>query len=239
MFDLYTYDVEFENSYSSDNEGFEKSKEECMDYIKKYNGTGHSYFGEYRGGTVSVVCNETDETVYKEDIPDIDLDQIAQDEDLEVVWTTSGRNGYPENTHEALIGFDDFGQAERVAKRYGMEIMIFEQRDGWNLYYRTGRTAYGPIEVTSEDYGPDYQSFGPGVQQYYEDQVKPALSDCETFDELCELVEQQKKTCDAIKDLGENEMVLTYCGDYYDTVDRYAMSVHIDSKTTVIGVIRY
>lgn len=38
----------------------------CLDYIKAYNGTNESYFEDYKGGTVSIYCNETEEDVYTE-----------------------------------------------------------------------------------------------------------------------------------------------------------------------------
>jgi hypothetical protein len=59
-----TYDVCFNNEIASNNKGFALSFEECKDYIDFYNGTLVSYFADYRGGTVSIVCRETDETVY-------------------------------------------------------------------------------------------------------------------------------------------------------------------------------
>jgi hypothetical protein len=61
-----TYDVNFDDDSSSNSKGFYWTKEQCMDYIEIYNGTEHSYFKDYKGGTVSIVCNETGETVYEE-----------------------------------------------------------------------------------------------------------------------------------------------------------------------------
>ena len=64
-----TYDVYFNDYSNSNNKGFEMSKQECIDYIKMYNGTNESYFEDYKeGGTVSVICNETGETVYEEEV---------------------------------------------------------------------------------------------------------------------------------------------------------------------------
>lgn len=60
-----TYDVHFNDSTDSNNKGFEESFDYCKDYIKRYNGTNESYFEDYKGGTVSIVCNETGETVYE------------------------------------------------------------------------------------------------------------------------------------------------------------------------------
>jgi len=58
-----TYDVHFNDDTSSNNLGFTTSLEHCLDYIEMHNGSSNSYFGDYKGGTVSVVCNETGQTI--------------------------------------------------------------------------------------------------------------------------------------------------------------------------------
>lgn len=63
-----TYDVHFNDSNDSNSKGFKLSIEECKDYINSNNGTNDSYFADYKGGTVSVVCNETGDVVYEENI---------------------------------------------------------------------------------------------------------------------------------------------------------------------------
>ena len=63
-----TYDVIFNDCDASNNCGFKASKEYCIDYIAIHNGTNFSYFGDYKGGTVSVVCNETGESVFETEI---------------------------------------------------------------------------------------------------------------------------------------------------------------------------
>ena len=64
----YTYDVVFNDDYDSNNKGMNESLEYCKEYIRQNNGTNHSYFEDYEGGTVSIVCNETGETVYEEEV---------------------------------------------------------------------------------------------------------------------------------------------------------------------------
>lgn len=63
-----TYDVQFNDETDSNNEGFSQTKEYCIDFIKTHNGTNYGYFGDYKGGVVSVVCNETSDDVYSEDV---------------------------------------------------------------------------------------------------------------------------------------------------------------------------
>ena len=61
-----TYDVCFDNDNSSNNEGWHETYEYCKNYIEMYNGTNEDYFKDYKGGIVSIYCNETDEEVYSE-----------------------------------------------------------------------------------------------------------------------------------------------------------------------------
>lgn len=63
-----TYDIIFNDDNDSNSKGFSLSEQECRDYIKQYNGTDHSYFADYKGGVVSIVCNETGEEVYFEEV---------------------------------------------------------------------------------------------------------------------------------------------------------------------------
>lgn len=60
-----TYDVHFNDETSSDNKGFSDSIDYCQNYIDSNNGSSESYFEDYKGGTVSIVCNETGETVFE------------------------------------------------------------------------------------------------------------------------------------------------------------------------------
>lgn len=64
-----TYDIHFNDSENSNNKGFAISLDEAKAYIDANNGTDdYSYFASYKGGIVSIVCNETGEEVYSEEI---------------------------------------------------------------------------------------------------------------------------------------------------------------------------
>lgn len=63
-----TYDIHFNDETSSDSKGFTATFDYCKDYIESYNGTNESYFEDYKGGTVSIVCNETGETVFETEV---------------------------------------------------------------------------------------------------------------------------------------------------------------------------
>lgn len=63
-----SYDVVFQSDDSSNSKGFDSSFDYCKDYIRMYNGTNESYFEDYKGGIVQIVCNETEDVVYEEDV---------------------------------------------------------------------------------------------------------------------------------------------------------------------------
>lgn len=63
-----TYDIVFNSDTSSQNLGFKASVEYCKDYIAMHNGSNHSYFEDYKGGSVSIVCNETEEIVFETEV---------------------------------------------------------------------------------------------------------------------------------------------------------------------------
>jgi hypothetical protein len=63
-----TYDVHFNDSNDSNNKGFELSFDDAKAYIESNNGTNNSYFEDYKGGMVSIVDNESGETVYETEV---------------------------------------------------------------------------------------------------------------------------------------------------------------------------
>jgi len=63
-----TYDIYFHSSEDSANKGFKYSLEQAKNYISMNNGTNNSYFQDFKGGLVQIVCNETEEVAYETEI---------------------------------------------------------------------------------------------------------------------------------------------------------------------------
>lgn len=63
-----TFDVIFNDDFNSNSKGINGTYEECMDWIDNNRCDESTYFGDYKGGVVSIVCNETGEFVYNENI---------------------------------------------------------------------------------------------------------------------------------------------------------------------------
>ena len=63
-----SYNVVFNDDNNSNDKGFVQTLDYCKCYIDTYNGTNESYFADYKGGIVQIVCNETEEVVYEEEV---------------------------------------------------------------------------------------------------------------------------------------------------------------------------
>jgi hypothetical protein len=65
------------------------------------------------------------------------LEIIAEQNGLEVVNTTEGRNGYPMGIMPMLKGFESFEQFKSIAIQYPqLDHFELEKKDGWQLWYR-------------------------------------------------------------------------------------------------------
>lgn len=166
------------------------------------------------------------------------IDEIANFENLEVIETTSARNGYPENIKKAVIGLDNFEQAEELAKKYGLSIETFAKRDGWQLYYRTNDRVLSAIEVTEEQFGDNYRAYtSADLKNFYEDEVQGRINEFNNFEDVEEFLAGKKKIYEVIENADSDEIVLACDGKYYDTVKKFTMCHYHDTNTTVIGLI--
>lgn len=68
--DEYTYDVVFDTPTMSDNEGYHLDRQAALDYVETNNGWSQAdgYFKSYKGGTVRVICNETEDTIFEDTV---------------------------------------------------------------------------------------------------------------------------------------------------------------------------
>jgi hypothetical protein len=64
----YDYDVVFNDLHTTMSKGFAYSYDKAADYIDSNNGTNESYFANFKGGTASIVCNQTGVTVFQTEV---------------------------------------------------------------------------------------------------------------------------------------------------------------------------
>ena len=67
---------------------------------------------------------------------EFNIHEVAEENNLDVISTTTGKNGYPQSVKYAITGFPNFSEAEKLAEKYGLRITTFWKKAGWQLYVR-------------------------------------------------------------------------------------------------------
>jgi hypothetical protein len=165
--------------------------------------------------------------------------EIAEENNLEYTETTSERNGYPSNIQGAIIGFDTFEQAEKIAKEENLSIMVLQKKEGQALWYRTGGTPLEAMSVSSDDYGDDYSTISCCTEEeFMSSEVNPFLEDgFESIDELQTFLSLKREVWQEVSVIDEDEAVVTHHGRYVETISKNTMYWSHDTKHWVIGLI--
>ena len=136
---------------------------------------------------------------------------------LKQVETTSEWNGYPRNLQNALVGFESWDEAQEIANEYDLQLIWLKRREGQQLWTRDNQ-AIEPLYITSNLFGDDY-NFYTDVSYFRDDVAEEVyqLGDDLTSEHLKEFAEILEEVEDAFAILGEDEVVVTYCGRFYRT----------------------
>ena len=166
------------------------------------------------------------------------LTTLAQQFNLELISTTDSSNGYPSNEIQAVIGFNNYEQAEELAEKNNLSVEVFTKRNGNDFWFRTGNKAYEAFERESADYGEDCTTYTKeDVEKYYANEIEGMLSDFEDLDELSAFVDSHKAIYAALKNLKDGELLIVCNGEVCDTVQQTTMSYENDSRMYAIGLI--
>lgn len=163
---------------------------------------------------------------------------LAEQLGLDIVSVTSASNGYPQNVQLALIGFDNFEQAEDVANANGLTIVSLYKRDGWKLWAEQG-SAWGPIKPSAEDYGCDYMSYDSSWDEDdLTDDLRRAIDGIEDIDGISTIVDFYKKFKEELDDISEDEQVIArmYDADTIEVIKKEVMSWHDDANSSTIAI---
>ena len=172
------------------------------------------------------------------------INEIASENDLQVIDTTTGLNGYPQSLKKAIIGFEDFEQAEKLAEEYHLDIEVFTKRDGWQLWSRDNNSAYDAFERSASDYGENYLQFEANMspddflQQVGAASYIDELADEEDgLDRIEEYMKDLRELYNAIAKASDDEIVIADGDVYVETIKERTMQYSYDTKHYVIGLI--
>ena len=171
----------------------------------------------------------------------IDLNKLFENSELELttISTTSEASGYPANVQTAIIGFENFDEAEQFAKLHHLDIIRVERASGSDLWTRRG-TAYKELERDGSEFGDDWMAYSPlsfDAQEFFTDTIKDVVTDMETLDDAIECLNHFKDLIDAIESAEDDELVLSD-GCNIDTIKTHCMQYSYDSRTYAIAVIQ-
>ena len=167
--------------------------------------------------------------------------------DLEVITTTTGRNGYPENLITAAIGFDNFDEAEKFAKENKLELIRVQRKFGQNLWNRMG-SAYKELERDGSEFGDDYTVYDPtyyyseqefSEDKFYEKTVRDIIGEMETFDQARDMLDGFEQVSNALSVCADDEFVV--CSGSYDgneIIKKHCMNYSYDSMDYAIVAIQ-
>ncbi len=172
------------------------------------------------------------------------INEIASENGLQVINTTTGLNGYPQSLKEAIIGFEDFEKAEKLAEEYDLDIELFAKRDGWQFWNRNNNSAYDAFKRSASDYGENFQQFEANMSQ---DEFLQQVGAASFIDELADEEDGLDRIEDYMKDLRElynaiakasdDEIVIADGDVYVETIKEKTMQYSYDTKNYVIGLI--
>lgn len=165
---------------------------------------------------------------------ELDLRDIAEQEGFDIIETTTGTNGYPQNLKLAIVGFENFEDAQALADKYNLDVQSFEKRDGWQLWSRNNRTMFEAYKLDVwRDFGDNYNEVDADV---IIDSIKDNIDNLE-YKDVADYLREQANILEEIENAEEDEVVVTYMGEYYDTLPRESMSFYHDTRHYIIGLI--
>lgn len=177
------------------------------------------------------------------------LKELVENSELELttISTTSEANGYPANVQTAIIGFENFDEAEKFAKENKLDIIRVERAFGSDLWTRRG-AAYKDLERDGSEFGDDYTVYDPtyyyseqefSEDEFYEKTVQNIIGEMETFDQARAMLDGFEEVSNALNVCDDNELVV--CEGSYgnvETIQKHCMQYSFDSHEYAIAVIQ-
>lgn len=164
----------------------------------------------------------------------IEIIDIAEIENLNYIETTTGINGYPQNLKFALTGFENFEHAQEIADKYNLRVESFMKKYGWELWSRNNNWMYEPYKLdVDNDFGDNYSEVDEDLVRQ---EIKDNIDNIDP-DEVVDWLKNRAELIEFCQDAEEDEVVVTYYGEYFDTFKRESMSFSHDTRNYIIGVI--
>lgn len=160
------------------------------------------------------------------------LESVAKENNLELIDITSERNGYPRNLRQAAIchSLSNFEEVESLAKKYGLEIIEVQIKQGWSIWYDAGWT--NGLEIKSMYEDKDFYSIFTKDEFESKEDFIDTYGDSESITE--EFIDE---IWSEIETLQEGDFtVMMYCEDF-ETVRKHDLFFSNDSNSYSIALV--
>lgn len=164
-------------------------------------------------------------------------------ENLYLIETTEGINGYPKNLGKAVVGFQNGEELEEFVHKHDAQIYEFSRPYGHDLWQKE-RTLNSEFELDAQMFSCDYQDYGFGDAKRFVDDCEETISDLiengdyETDSEKIEEFRFEiEKSKQQILNLKPNQFacVWGFCVDKIES--RKCMEYTNDSKEYILGCV--
>ena len=157
------------------------------------------------------------------------LSTVADNNGLQLVQTTIGRNGSPEHISYAITGFEDIEQfkavKDEVAELYhefvdedeeddkSISDVSLHRRDGWDFWNVNTLPFVEPFEIddfyAEKDYYQVYSNSDfKDEEQFLEWEVITMVEDCDSFEKLNKLIKEKEELWNKINSLEDGEILV-------------------------------
>ena len=165
------------------------------------------------------------------------IEDIAYENGLDLIQTTSESNGYPSNIKPAIIGFESFAEAQEIADKYDLSIEHFQKRDGWSLWFRNGNTADEAYEMTDETFGANAMVYyKQDIEHFQENEIDAFIEDYDE-DDREDFIAEKMEILEHLRSMEDDEAVLTDEGRFVEVIKQRTMSYYEDVYTNALGLI--
>lgn len=166
-------------------------------------------------------------------------EEIAYQEGLDLVHTTTSPVGYPSCVGTAITGFDDFEQAEAMADQYGKRIVLLRQKAGWQLWYNNWCQLTEAPCLEAEDVGYHREYSNDTSEEELIAHLIGEIGGLKYLEDIVELSEAMLSLNRDLQSLDEDEVIFAERDDNYlayEVFKKYPTKWDYDSNYFIIAI---
>lgn len=155
-----------------------------------------------------------------------------------IVCIAREENGRKICDKDAVIGFDDFGEADEFADRHGGRLVVLYRKSRCDFWELNGM-ATQPFKISAEDFGEGFTAWSYDQRNEWFKEMKDSLKerlDYMDADQIEEWYDSFNEIWEGFDNLYNGEMILLNNGVFDSIIKEFALRRSYNSETYIIGV---